>query len=188
MTASRDQRADMASPQIRTERLTLRPFTPEAIEAMLSGDALHLAAVTTAAFPQPLSPPPLMEDVFPMIRQRLLEDPSQEGWWAWVVIRRDTGQAVGSVGFGGPPDEAGAVVMGYATYPGFEGSGFASEAAAGLLQWAMTQPAVKRVAATIPPWNEKSIRVAEKIGMHRVGAIWDEEVGDVYLFAADRKG
>jgi len=46
---------------------------------------------------------------------------------------------------------------------------------------------VKRVAATIPPWNEKSIRVAEKIGMHRVGALWDEEVGDVLLFAADRK-
>lgn len=177
----------MASPEIRTERLTLKPFTPEAIEAMIAGDALRLAAITTAAFPQPLSPPPLMEDVFPMIRRKLLEDPAQLGWWAWVVIRRDTGQAVGSVGFGGPPDADGAVVMGYATYPGAEGSGFASEAAAGLLQWALGHEGVKRVAATIPPWNEKSIRVAEKIGMHRVGALWDEEVGDVLLFAADRK-
>ena len=121
----------MTFPEIRTERLTLRPFTPEAIEAMMAGDALRLAAITTAAFPQPLAPPPLMEDVFPMIRRKLLEDPAQLGWWAWVVIRRDTGQAVGSVGFGGPPDGEGAVVMGYATYPGAEGSGFASEAAAG---------------------------------------------------------
>jgi RimJ/RimL family protein N-acetyltransferase len=177
----------MTFPEIRTERLTLRPFTPEAIEAMLAGDALRLAAITTAAFPQPLSPPPLMEDVFPMIRQRLLDDPTQLGWWAWVVIRRDTGQAVGSVGFGGPPDGEGAVVMGYATYPGAEGSGFASEAAAGLLQWAMGHEQVRRVAATIPPWNEKSIRVAEKIGMQRVAGIWDEEVGDVLLFAAAKK-
>jgi RimJ/RimL family protein N-acetyltransferase len=176
----------MAPLQIRTERLTLSPFTPEAIDAMLAGDALRLSTITAAAFPQPLGPPPLMEDVFPALRDRLRADPSQAGWWAWVVVRRDTGQAVGSVGFGGPPDGEGAVVMGYATYPGAEGHGFATEAAAGLLQWGLQQPAVRRVAATIPPWNEKSIRVAEKIGMQRVGAMWDEEVGDVLVFAAER--
>ena len=79
----------MAFPEIRTERLTLRPFTPEAIEAMMAGDALRLAAITTAAFPQPLAPPPLMEDVFPMIRQKLLEDPAQLG----EVVKRLVGEA-----------------------------------------------------------------------------------------------
>jgi RimJ/RimL family protein N-acetyltransferase len=177
----------MGSPAIRTERLTLTPFTADAIDALLAGDALRLAALTTAAFPSPLAPPPLMEDILPALASTLRADPAQEGWWAWVVIRRDTGQCVGSVGLGGPPDAEGAVVMGYATYPGFEGHGFATEAAQGLLQWALQQPGVKRVAATIPPWNEQSVRIAEKIGMQRVGAMWDEEVGDVLLFAADRK-
>jgi ribosomal-protein-alanine N-acetyltransferase len=177
----------MASPSIRTERLTLVPFTADAIDALLAKDALRLAALTTAAFPTPLAPPPLMEDMLPDVARRLRADPSQEGWWAWVVIRRDTGQCVGSVGLGGPPDDEGAVIMGYATYPGAEGHGFATEAAQGLLHWALEQPRVKRVAATIPPWNEQSVRVAEKIGMQRVGAMWDEEVGDVLLYAAERR-
>jgi RimJ/RimL family protein N-acetyltransferase len=54
------------------------------------------------------------------------------------------------------------------------------------MEWALQQPGVVRVAATIPPWNEKSMRIAERIGMRRIGTTWDEEVGDVYLFAADR--
>jgi RimJ/RimL family protein N-acetyltransferase len=176
----------MPAPTIRTERLTLTVFTPDAIDALFAGDALRLNAITAAAFPQPLAPPPLMEDMLPDVRDRLRKDPSQEGWWAWVVIRRDTGQAVGSVGLGGPPNDEGTVIIGYATYPGAEGHGFATEAAQGLMEWALAQPGVARVAATIPPWNEQSIRVAEKIGMKRIGTTWDEEVGEVFLFAADR--
>lgn len=172
---------------IRTSRLTLSVFTADAIDAMLAGDALRLNAITAAAFPQPLSAPPLMEDMLPNVRDRMRTDPAQEGWWAWVVVRRDTGQAVGCVGLGGPPKDDGTVIMGYATYPGAEGHGFATEAAEGLLGWALAQPGVKRVAATIPPWNSQSIRVAEKIGMKRIGTTWDEEVGEVYLFAAERE-
>jgi hypothetical protein len=29
--------------------------------------------------------------------------------------------------------------------------------------------------------------VAEKIGMRQIGTTWDEEVGEVFLFAADRQ-
>lgn len=176
----------MSMPSIRTERLTLSVLTPDAIDAMLAGDALRLSAITAAAFPTPLSPPPLMEDMLPNVRDRLRADPSQEGWWAWVVVRRDSGQAVGCVGLGGPPNEEGAVIMGYATYPGAAGNGFATEAAQGLKEWALAQPGVERVAATIPPWNTQSIRVAEKIGMRQIGTTWDEEVGEVYLYAAER--
>lgn len=176
----------MPTPTIRTERLTLSVLAPDAIDALLAGDALRLGAITAAAFPTPLAPPPLMEDMLPDVRDRLRADPSQEGWWAWLVVRRDTGQAVGSVGLGGPPNEEGTVVMGYATYPGASGHGFATEAAQGLKEWALAQEGVKRVAATIPPWNTQSIRIAEKIGMRQVGTTWDEEVGEVYLYAADR--
>lgn len=183
---SPEKRPAMTLPTIRTERLTLTVFTPDAIDALLAGNALRLNAITASAFPQPLAPPPLMEDMLPDLRDRLRKDPSQIGWWSWVVTRRDTGQAIGSVGLGGPPNDEGTVIIGYATYPGFEGKGYASEAAQGLMEWALQQPGVVRVAATIPPWNEKSMRIAERIGMRRIGTTWDEEVGDVYLFAAER--
>lgn len=100
---SPEKLAAMTLPTIRTERLTLTVFTPDAIDALLAGNALRLNAITASAFPQPLAPPPLMEDMLPDLRDRLRKDPSQIGWWSWVVTRRDTGQAIGSVGLGDRP-------------------------------------------------------------------------------------
>lgn len=171
---------------IATARLRLLPFTPDSIDALLAGDAATLATLTGARFPEPPAPPPLMEDTLPFVRERLRAEPGQLGWWAWIVVREDTGEAIGSVGFGGPPDADGAVVMGYATYPRFERHGFATEAVRALVGWAMAQPGVRRVCATIPPWNAPSRRVAEKVGMRPVGTIWEEDVDEVVLYAVDR--
>lgn len=171
---------------IATARLRLLPFTPDSVDALLAGDAATLTTLTGARFPEPLAPPPLMEDALPFVRERLRADPAQLGWWAWLVVRQDTAEAIGSVGFGGPPDADGAVMMGYATYPHVEGRGFATEAVRGLVDWALQQPGVRRVCATIPPWNTASRRVAEKVGMRPVGTIWEEEVDEVVLYAVDR--
>lgn len=170
---------------LRTERLELRPFTADAIDALLAGDEPRLARITSAVFPTPLRPPPLMEDVLPMIRDRLRADPAQEGWWSWIVILAEGRTVVGSLGFGGPPDPEGALVMGYATYPKAEGKGFATEAVAALIEWALAQPEVSKVCATIPPWNTASIRVAEKVGMRVVATVWEEDVDDVLLYAIE---
>lgn len=67
----------MTLPTIRTERLTLTVFTADAIDALLTGNALRLNAITASAFPAPLAPPPLMEDMLPDLRDRLRNDPSQ---------------------------------------------------------------------------------------------------------------
>lgn len=169
-----------------TDRLELRPFTADAIEALLAGDEARLTALTSATFPTPIRPPPLMEDVLPSVRDRLRADASQEGWWSWIVIRREDRTVVGSLGFGGPPDVEGALVLGYATYPNAEGKGFATEAVTGLVDWALRQPEVSKVCATIPLWNAPSIRVAEKVGMRVVATVWEEDVDDVLLYAIER--
>ncbi|HSB55126.1 MAG TPA: GNAT family N-acetyltransferase, partial [Gemmatimonadales bacterium] len=101
----------------------------------------------------------------------------------WLVIRKDTKESVGSVGFGGGPDEDGGVMIGYATYPNVEGRGFATEAAGELARWALAQPGVTRVCASLPPENERAIRVAEKLGMKRVGTVWEEDLDEVLLYA-----
>ena len=75
-----------------------------------------------------------------MVRDKVRSDAGQEGWWTWVVVRKDTREAVGSVGFGGGPDTEGAVMIGYATYPNVEGRGYATEAAGALVEWALRQP------------------------------------------------
>ena len=72
-------------------------------------------------------------------------------------------------------------------YTPFEGRGLATEGMAALIdRWILTDPAVCTVRATIPPWHTSSIRVAEKLGMTRVGTAEDPEVGAVLVFERRR--
>ncbi len=172
----------MPLPAIATERLDLSPLAVEAIEALMAGDRARLAALTGAVFPTPLVPPSMMEDALPFIRDRLRAEPREAAWWSWLLVRRDTGQAVGSVGFGGPPDDDGATVIGYAIYPEFQGRGLATEATRALVAWALAQPGARYVRATIPPANAPSRRVAEGAGLRQVATAWDDEVGEVLVY------
>lgn len=176
---------------ISTQRLELQPLSVAAIDALLAGDELRLRELTGAVFPAPLAPPPLMDGVLPVMRDRQRADPAQEGWWGWLVITREARRVAGSLVFGGPPDGDGSVVVGYATYPAFGGRGFATEATQALVDWALGQADVRRVCATIPRANATARRVAEKVGMRSIGrwwdpTAWDEDVEDVLLYAVDR--
>jgi len=67
-----------------------------------------------------------------------------------------------------------------------EGRGYATEAAAALAEWALGQPGVARVCASMPPDNAAAIRVAQKIGMRLLGTVWEEDLDDVLLYGIDR--
>jgi cob(I)alamin adenosyltransferase len=164
-------------------RLTLVPFSPEAIDALLRGDNALLRRLTDAGFPQPLRPPPLMEALLPQVRDQVRAHPETAGWWTWIAIRRDTRDVVGALGFGGPPDEEGAVLLGYATYAEADGRGYGTEAVRTLVEWALEQPGCRRVCANIPTDNGGARRVAEKVGMHLVGRLWDEDIDEVLVYA-----
>jgi ribosomal-protein-alanine N-acetyltransferase len=170
-----------------TDRLELTPFTADAIDALLSGNAPTLERLTGCRFPAPLRPPPLMEELLPLVRERLRAEPASLGWWTWLAADRATHTVVGALGFGGPPNEEGAVMMGYATYPEANHRGYATEAVQGLVKWALEQPGVRRICASIPPDNHGARRVAEKVGMRPVATVWEEEIDDVLLYAVDRE-
>lgn len=165
-----------------TSRLDLIPFTADAIDALLARDEARLGGLTGVTFPRPLKPPPLLEEVLPLVRDRLRADPASLGWWTWLTVERTTRRVTGAIGFGGPPDGDGAVMIGYATYPGADHRGFASEATRALVDWALDQPGVRRVCASIPPDNVPARRVAEKVGMRVAGTVWEEEIDDVLLY------
>jgi len=171
---------------LETERLRLLPLSSAAIDALLAGDGARLRELTGATFPLPVRPPPLTAELLPMVRDKVRSDAGQEGWWTWVVVRKDTSEAVGSVGFGGGPDTEGAVMIGYATYPNVEGRGYATEAAGALVEWALRHHHVVRVCASMPPDNAAAIRVAQKVGMRLLGTVWEEDLDDVLLYGIDR--
>lgn len=169
-----------------TPRLELMPFTAPAISALLQGDGPGLARLTGLEFPAPLAPPPLMDALLPLVRDRLTAEPETLGWWTWLAAEREGRVVTGALGFGGPPDSEGSVMLGYATYPGAERHGYASEAARALADWALAQPGVERVCASIPPDNTAARRVAERIGMRIAGTVWEEEIDDILLYELRR--
>jgi RimJ/RimL family protein N-acetyltransferase len=173
-------------PLLTTQRLELVPMTASALDAMIDGDGQRLADETGAGFLEPVVAPPLMDDVLPYIRDRVRAAPADLTWWAWLIVSRETGAAIGSAGFAGRPDADGAVVLGYAIYPAHQHLGYATEASETLTAWALRQPGVRAVRATIPPAHSASLRVAEKLGMRAIGTDHDDEVGEILVFEVTR--
>jgi ribosomal-protein-alanine N-acetyltransferase len=124
-----------------------------------------------------------MAEALPDVRDRLRAHPEEAHWWSWLVLREDTGEAIGLVALGGPPDPSGAMLVGYAVYPEHEGHGFATEAVRGIIAWAFRQPGVREVRALAPVWNTPALRVAENVGMHPIAANEDDDVGEVLVYA-----
>jgi ribosomal-protein-alanine N-acetyltransferase len=172
----------MSETLVRTARLDLRPLAAEAIEALLAGEGERLSRLTGARFREP-APPPYMAEALPVVRDRLRERPEETTWWNWLVVDRASGEAVGSVAFGGPVNAEGAVLVGYAMYPEYEGRGYATEAVKAMVAWAFGQPGVREVRALAPVWNTPALRVAENVGMRPVASEEDDDVGEVLLYA-----
>jgi RimJ/RimL family protein N-acetyltransferase len=89
----------------------------------------------------------------------------------WAVVLRDGGGVIGYCGFFVRPVKG--ITMGYAIALRYRGRGFATEAAAAVLDWA-ERHGVDAYASIRPP-NPASARVLEKIGMRLVDSYRDED-------------
>jgi [ribosomal protein S5]-alanine N-acetyltransferase len=98
----------------------------------------------------------------------------------FVIAERASGQAVGTIGFFGPPDETGMVMVGYGLVEPARGHGYATEALRALLAYAARQPAVKRVVADTEKDNASSQRVLDKVGFAKT-----HETDDAFFYALD---
>lgn len=80
-----------------------------------------------------------------------------------LIVERDSGLVVGSIGLFWPPDE-GILEIGYGIVPSRRGRGYAPEATRALAAHALTAPGVRTVVATVELSNPASVRVLEKSG------------------------
>ena len=117
-------------------------------------------------------PPESIRDALPLFLEWMEAAPNALGWFAWHALAVGTAGAgstlVGSGGFTGPPRD-GTVHIGYSVLPQFQGQGFATEIAGGLVEWALAQPGVSRVVAETEWANPASVRVLEKLGFVAAG-------------------
>ena len=80
----------------------------------------------------------------------------------WIVVEKSSSAIVAELGFKGLPDKEGIIEIGYGTMPAQRGRGIMTEAVAGMIWWAKSQPEIHCLIAETDLNNQASIRVMEK--------------------------
>jgi len=165
-----DTRADRL--EIRTARLRLVALDAELARLQAEDRRAFFAEIGAE---RESAWPPVADEAsrLPDALDILIRDPDQRGWRDWVFLMGWTpgglDRAVGTGGFFGPPDRDGVIEIAYAMAASFREQGLATEAVSGLLSWAFSHDAVKRVVAHTEPHLTASRRVLEKTGFTETG-------------------
>lgn len=153
----------MARYVIETQRLRLREFTPADLDAFY---AMYTDPDVVRFWPKP----PTRNDVERQL-SHVMQSYESRGYSGWAVELRETGAFIGRIGllqqFVNGSDE---VEVGYVLARPYWGQGYATEAARACRDWAFENLHVARVISLIRPENARSIAVALRNGMQRVGS------------------
>jgi ribosomal-protein-alanine N-acetyltransferase len=140
-----------------TSRLVLRQVTDEDVTAALSGQR---QAGWAEDFPSD------GDRVIARVLAKYGMPADDEGrrFGHRLVVERESGLAVGGIGFFGPP-QGGEVEIGYGIVPSRQRRGYATEAVRAMVADVIDLEGVQSVIATVDLDNAASIRVLEKSGM-----------------------
>ena len=148
---------------IETERLRLPVLT--LVDCRDLDEAEHRRPEWAVGYPTP-------EDVG-IARRMLAADVDGHAWGLRRILLRD-GTVIGGIGIFGPPDDEGAIGLGYGLASGARGLGYATEAVRGVLAWAAQQGARVARADTLRT-NLPSQAVLARAGFTQSGTSESDE-------------
>jgi ribosomal-protein-alanine N-acetyltransferase len=158
---------------LETKNLTLIPHVPAQLIALTESDSAYekLSGMRIAhgvrEFLHAAS-----ADFMVRLRAATAPDPWNFGF---AVLHRIDRLMIGFCSFTAPPDSSGIVEIAYGIAPDYQGKGFATEAAAALVEFASRDARVTTVCAHTLPDANASTRVLEKCGFRKIGEIVDAE-------------
>ena len=173
---------------LRTARLELVPMTLAMVEAVILGHKEEAERLVDARMPPRWPNNELVERAFTASLEAIRERPDLRLWGDRVLIVRAPGseaRVVGSVVFHGRPDD-GVAEIAYGVEESSQGQGYATEAVAASLAWALAEQGVEAVQAATFAWHVPSLRVIGKVGMSRVGTRDHETMGEMVVFERRR--
>lgn len=144
----------MQASLIRTERLLLRPYRLEDFPHLLA-----LYETDRAAFIGGRLPPRQVWDGF----MNCIGQWTVFGFGGWAIEEVASGSLVGEVAVTHPVDFP-EIELGWLLFEGFEGRGYASEAAMAAKRWAFADAGLSSLVSYVDPGNVRSARVAERLG------------------------
>ncbi len=116
----------------------------------------------------------------------LADHPESAEWWTYWFVDPAAAMLVGLGGFKGAPAE-GLVEIGYALAPGWRRRGLATEAARGMIGFALADPRVERILAHTLPESNESTAVLERLGFALEGEMIDPDDGEIWRWSLPRE-
>ena len=170
----------MNTEPIETKNLKLVAHSPQHILALIEG----VDSYTRSFGWQPangLRDFYVSKDVSPQWLAQLRTATESDPWMhGFGVVHVASGQVIGAAGFKGPPDADGAVEIAYGMVPEYQGRGYATEAAAALVDFAVKSGRVRIARAHTLAEKNASTHVLTKCGFEFVGEVVDPEDGKVW--------
>jgi len=170
-----------AMTEIQTERLILRRFTPE-------DAAFIVRLLNEPSFVHNIGDRGVrtLEDAAKYLRDGPIASYARHGYGLWLAALKDTREPIGMCGLlkrDHLPDPD----IGYALLPEFCSRGYASEAAAAVLEVGWRELGMTRILAVVTPANAASIRLLEKLGFALAGTAPAQPGGaELALYEAHR--
>ena len=177
---------DVVTETVSSTRLDLVPFSAEFLRASLAGNLAEAEEHLGAKLPEGW---PNHPGIYGRRLAQLEADPSLLRWLMRGMVLRETGTLIGRIGFHtGPGPESlrelspEGIEFGYTVFEGHRRCGYATEAAAALMNWARAEHGIRHFVVSISPENVPSRALAAKFGFRKIGSHIDEEDGLEEIF------
>ena len=157
---------------IETERLLLRPYTADDLDALHEIERLESTA--RYLYNEPLS----IDEVRALLerRQRMTSvDETSDGIVVAAEVRSEPGRAIGHFTLELRSREHRQGEIGYVLHPQYHGHGYATEGAAAMLHLGFERIGLHRIVGRLDGRNVASARVLERLGMRREAHLRENE-------------
>ena len=147
--------------RLETERLLLVPFTVTICREVLNH---NFTSLNKMGFKQGISWPDAdVMETLPKIINNLTLAGHATGFESWMIIKRDSNEIIGDLGFKGFNYTAQNIDIGYGLIAEERGKGYAEEATKALIEWAFSHARVKEITAQCLANNMASIKLLQKL-------------------------
>jgi RimJ/RimL family protein N-acetyltransferase len=157
--------ADAAFTALTSDRLVLRRFRPEDLDAFVA----YRSDPEVARYQGWEAPYPRAEGARFLAELQATHPDTPGEWYQIAVALRQTGQMIGDCAVHTDADDPRQAEIGFTIAPGRQGHGYATEAVRRLLDYLLVELGKHRVHAKCDDRNLRSAALMERVGMRREG-------------------
>jgi ribosomal-protein-alanine N-acetyltransferase len=152
--------------KLETERLILKPYTIQVCRNLLNNDFSDLEIWN---FKKGKSWPDTdVLETLPRIINNLTKVDAPTGYESWMIIKKDTFEIIGDLGFKGFNNDAKNIDLGYGIIKEERRKGYAEEAVSAIIKWAFSNEIIKEITANCLTENINSINLLNKFNFAQV--------------------